>query len=134
MPSPGTHAVTVIPPRPCRVTPIMGRLVGMLFCSPHNIGSRRRLALSLIICMTGQQLNRTLPAHLAGGTRISMSFEERQPSAQEQASGTASSGTEGRNRLRGKSLEDYLHELNEVPAHACRSCCSMTPVDGLPAW
>ena len=59
-----------------------------------------------------------LLAHLAVAERgyQCLTFEERRPSAQEQASWepALTLGTEGRNRLRGKPLEDYLYELNEV--------------------
>jgi uncharacterized damage-inducible protein DinB len=99
----------------------MGRLVGMLsFARDTTLAAVEGLSITDLDHLHDETSNSigALLAHLAVAERgyQCLTFEERQPSAQEQASWepALTLGAEGRNRLRGKPLEDYLHELNEV--------------------
>ena len=102
-------------------TPLMGRLVGMLSFARHTtLAAVEGLSITELDHLHDEASNSigALLAHLAVVERgyQCLTFEERRPSAQEQASWepALTLGTKGRNRLHGKPLEDYLHELNEV--------------------
>jgi uncharacterized damage-inducible protein DinB len=102
-------------------TPTIGRLVGMLSFARHTtLAAVEGLSVTELDHLHDEGSNSigALLAHLAVVERgyQCLTFEERRPSAQEQAAWepALALGTKGRNGLRGKPLEDYLHELNEV--------------------
>jgi uncharacterized damage-inducible protein DinB len=99
----------------------MSRLVGMLSFARHTtVAAVEGLSATELDHLQDAASNSigALLAHLAVVERgyQCLTFEERPPSAQELASWepALTLGTEGRHRLRGKPLEDYLHELNDV--------------------
>jgi len=99
----------------------MGRLVGMLSFARHTtLAAVEGLSITELDHRHDEASNSigALLAHLAVVERgyQCLTFEERRPSAQEQASWepALTLGAEGRGRLRGKPLEGYLHELDEV--------------------
>jgi uncharacterized damage-inducible protein DinB len=102
-------------------TPTIGRLVGILLYA-------RKTTLAAVEGLSTAQLDHlqdassnsigALLAHIAvveRGYQI-LTFEERRPTAQEQASWepALTLGAEGRRLLRGQPLEYYVHELSEV--------------------
>lgn len=102
-------------------TPIMGRLVGMLSFARHTtLAAVEGLRITDLDHLHDEASNSigALLAHLAVVERgyQCLTFEERRPSPQEQAAWepALTLGTKGRSRLRGRPLEDYLQELNEV--------------------
>jgi uncharacterized damage-inducible protein DinB len=99
----------------------MGRLVGMLSFARHTtLAAVEGLSIRELDHLHDETSNSigALLAHLAVVERgyQCLTFEDRRASAQEQASWepALTLGLEGRQRLRGKTLEEYLHELNEV--------------------
>jgi len=102
-------------------TPTIGRLVGILFYA-------RKTTLAAVDGLSIAELDHlhdgssnsigALLAHIAAVERgyQCVTFEERPPSAQEQAAWDPALklGAEGRRVLRGKTLEHYVHELSEV--------------------
>jgi uncharacterized damage-inducible protein DinB len=102
-------------------TPTIGRLVGMLLYA-------RKTTLSAVDGLSMAELDHlhdatsnsigALLAHIAAVERgyQLVTFEERQPSAQEKAGWepALTLGAEGRRLLRNKPLEHYLHDLSEV--------------------
>jgi uncharacterized damage-inducible protein DinB len=102
-------------------TPTVGRLVGILLYA-------RQTTLSAVAGLSIAELDHqqdgssnsigALLAHIAAVERgyQYITFEERPPSAQENAAlePALTLGAEGRRLLRDKPLEHYIHELNEV--------------------
>lgn len=102
-------------------TPLMGRLVGMLSFARHTtLAAVEGLSIAELDHLHDGASNSigVLLAHLSVVERgyQCLTFEERRPSVEEQASWepALTLGTKARNRLHGKPLEDYLHELHEV--------------------
>src|SRR4030095_1723799 len=102
-------------------TPIIGRLVGMLSFARHTtLAAVEGLSIRELDHLHDEVSN-SIGALLAPLGVVErgyqcLTFEQRRSSDQEQASWepALTLGAEGRHRLRGKPLEDYLHELNEV--------------------
>ncbi|MGZ5096055.1 MAG: DinB family protein, partial [Burkholderiales bacterium] len=102
-------------------TPTVGRLVGILLYA-------RQTTLSAVAGLSIAELDHqqdgssnsigALLAHIAAVERgyQYITFEERPPSAQENAAlePALTLGAEGRRLLRNKPLEHYIHDLNEV--------------------
>lgn len=116
MPSP-SYRLDVLP----GYTPMISRVVGMLSFARHTtLAAVDGLSITELDQLHDEKCNSigALLAHLAVVERgyQCLTFEERQPSAEEQASWepALTLGAEGRRRLRGKPLEEYLQELNEV--------------------
>ena len=102
-------------------TPMMSRLVGMLsFARQTTLAAVEGLDIPELDHLYDETSNSigALLAHLAVAERgyQCLTFEERRPSAQEQASWepALTLGAEARHRLRGKPLDEYLHDLDEV--------------------
>ena len=102
-------------------TPMIGRLVEMLsFARYTTVAAVEGLSVAELDHLHDEASNSigALLAHLAAAERgyQCLTFEERRPSAQEQASWepALSLGAEARHRLRGKPLDDYQPELDEV--------------------
>ena len=102
-------------------TPTIGRLVGILtYARKTTLAAVEGLSMAELDHLQDGSSNSigALLAHIAAverGYRI-LTFEERRPSALEQASWepALTLGAEGRRLLRGKPLEYYVHELSEV--------------------
>lgn len=102
-------------------TPMIGRLVGMLsFARRTTLAAVEGLSVAELDHLHDETSNSigALLAHLAVSERgyQLLTFEERRPSAEEQASWepALTLGAGARDRLRGKPLDEYLHELDEV--------------------
>jgi hypothetical protein len=102
-------------------TPIIGRLVGiLLYARQTTLTAVEGLSIAELDDLQDDSSNSigALLAHIAVVERgyQCLTFEERAPSAQEQAAWepALTLGAEGRRLLRGKPLEYYVHELSEV--------------------
>jgi uncharacterized damage-inducible protein DinB len=102
-------------------TPTIGRLVGiLLYARKTTLAAVDGLSIAELDHLHDGSSNSigALLAHIAAVERgyQCVTFEERPPSAQEQAAWDPALklGAEGRRVLRGKTLEHYVHELNEV--------------------
>jgi uncharacterized damage-inducible protein DinB len=101
--------------------PTIGRLVGILLYARHTtlaaVEGLRTAALDHLQDDSSNSIGALL-AHIAVVERgyHCLTFEERRPSAQEQAGWepALSLGAEGRRLLRDKPLEHYVHELGEA--------------------
>src|SRR4029077_2184240 len=101
--------------------PAIGRLVGMLlYARKTTLAAVEGLSTAELDLLQDGSSNSigALLAHIAvveRGYQI-LTFEERQPTAQEQAAWepALTLGAEGRRPLRGRPLEHYVHELSEV--------------------
>jgi len=101
--------------------PIIGRLVGILLYARHTtLAAVEGLSTAELDHLQDDRSNSigALLAHIAVVERgyQCLTFEDRAPSAQEQAAWepALTLGAEGRRLLRGKPLEHYVHELGEV--------------------
>ena len=101
--------------------PMISRVVGILSFARHTtLAAVEGLSITELDHLHDDASNSigALLAHLAVVERgyQCLTFEERRASAQEQASWepALTLGAEGRRCLRGKPLEDYLQELDEV--------------------
>ena len=101
--------------------PIIGRLVGiLLYARNTTLAAVEGLSIAELDHLQDDRSNSigALLAHIAAVERgyQCITFEEREPSALEQAAlGPALElGCEGRRLLRDKPLEHYVHELNEA--------------------
>ncbi len=102
-------------------TPTIGRLVGMLlYARKTTLAAVEGLSTAELDHLHDDSSNSigALLAHIAvveRGYQV-LTFEERRPTAQEQAAWepALTLGAEGRRLLRGQPLEHYLHELAEV--------------------
>jgi uncharacterized damage-inducible protein DinB len=102
-------------------TPTIGRLVGiLLYARKTTLAAVDGLSIAELDHLHDGSSNSigALLAHIAAVERgyQCVTFEERPPSAQEQAAWDPALklGAEGRRVLRGKTLEHYVHELSEV--------------------
>jgi uncharacterized damage-inducible protein DinB len=102
-------------------TPIIGRLVGiLLYARQTTLAAVEGLSMAELDHLQDGSSNSigALLAHIAVVERgyQCLTFEERAPTALEQAAWepALTLGAEGRQLLRGKPLEDYVHELSEV--------------------
>lgn len=102
-------------------TPIIGRLVGiLLYARQTTLAAVAGLSMAELDHLQDASSNSigALLAHLAAVERgyQYITFQDRPPSAQENAAlePALTLGAEGRRLLRGKPLEHYVHELNEV--------------------
>jgi uncharacterized damage-inducible protein DinB len=116
-----------MPPPSFRIEPLpgyaptIGRLVGMLnYARKTTLAAVDGLSVAELDHLQDDTSNSigALLAHLASverGYQV-VTFEERQPSAQEKATWepALTLGAEGRRLLRNKPLEHYVHDLNEV--------------------
>lgn len=101
--------------------PTIGRLVGiLLYARQTTLAAVEGLSIVELDHLHDDSSNSigALLAHIAvveRGYRC-LTFEERAPSAQELAAWepALTLGADGRRLLRGKPLEDYVHELSEV--------------------
>ena len=100
-------------------TPLIGRLVGMLSFARHTtLAAVDGLTIAELDDLRDEASNSVgaLLAHLAAAERgyQCLTFEDRRPSAEEQASWepALTLGPVARQRLRGKPLEDYLTDLD----------------------
>ena len=116
-----------MPPRSLRIEPLpgyaptIGRLVGMLTYARHTtLAAVEGLSMAELDHLHDDTSNSigALLAHLAVVERgyQCMTFEDRAPTLVERASWepALTLGPEGRRVLRGKPLEHYMHELDEV--------------------
>ena len=116
-----------MPPRSLRIEPLpgyaptIGRLVGMLTYARHTtLAAVEGLSMAELDHLHDDTSNSigALLAHLAVVERgyQCMTFEDRAPTVVERASWepALTLGPEGRRVLRGKPLEHYMHELDEV--------------------
>jgi len=101
--------------------PTIGRLVGiLLYARQTTLAAVEGLSIAELDHLHDDTSNSVgaLLAHIAAVERgyQCLTFEERRPSAVEQASWepALTLGAEGRRLLRGKPLEHYVHELGEV--------------------
>jgi uncharacterized damage-inducible protein DinB len=101
-------------------TPTIGRLVGiLLYARQTTLAAVAGLSMGELDHLQDASSNSigALLAHLAAVERgyQYITFEERPPSAQENAAlePALTLGAEGRRLLRGKPLEHYIHELSE---------------------
>jgi len=101
--------------------PTIGRLVGMLnYARKTTLAAVDGLSVAELDHLHDDSSNSigALLAHIAAVERgyQLVTFEERQPSAQENATWEPALklGAEGRRVLRNKPLEHYVHDLNEV--------------------
>ena len=101
--------------------PTIGRLVGiLLYARQTTLAAVAGLSIAELDHLHDDSSNSigALLAHVAVVERgyQCLTFEERRPSALEQASWepALTLGAEGRRLLRGKPLEHYVHELGEV--------------------
>ena len=101
--------------------PTVGRLVGiLLYARQTTLAAVEGLSMAELDHLHDDTSNSVgaLLAHIAAVERgyQCLTFEERRPSALEQASWepALTLGAEGRRLLRGKPLEHYVHELSEV--------------------
>ena len=101
--------------------PIVGRLVGVLpYARQTTLAAVDGLSIAELDHLQDDRSNSigALLAHIAAVERgyQCLTFEERAPSALEKAAWepALTLGAEGRRLLRGKPLEHYIHELNEV--------------------
>jgi uncharacterized damage-inducible protein DinB len=102
-------------------TPTIGRLVGiLLYARKTTLAAVDGLSVAELDHLHDGSSNSigALLAHIAAVERgyQCVTFEERPPSAQEQAAWDPALklGAEGRRLLRGRTLEHYVHELSEV--------------------
>jgi uncharacterized damage-inducible protein DinB len=102
-------------------TPTVGRLVGiLLYARQTTLSAVAGLSIAELDHQQDDSSNSigALLAHIAAVERgyQYITFEERPPSAQENAAlePALTLGAEGRRLLRDKPLEHYIHELNEV--------------------
>lgn len=101
--------------------PNIGRLVGILnYARQTTLAAVEGLSIAELDHLHDDSSNSigALLAHMAVVERAYhwLTFEERAPSAQEQAAlePALTLGAEGRRLLRGKPLEHYVHELDEA--------------------
>jgi uncharacterized damage-inducible protein DinB len=102
-------------------TPTIGRLVGiLLYARRTTLAAVEGLSIAELDHLQDSSSNSigALLAHIAAVERgyQRITFEDRQPSAEENAAWqpALTLGAEGRRLLRGKPLEHYVHDLNEV--------------------
>jgi len=102
-------------------TPTIGRLVGiLLYARQTTLAAVERLSIAELDHLQDGSSNSigALLAHIAAVERgyQRITFEERPPSAQENAAlePAMTLGAQGRRLLRDKPLEHYIHELGEV--------------------
>src|SRR5678809_202261 len=102
-------------------TPTIGRLVGMLTYARHTtLAAVEGLSVAELDHLHDDSSNSigALLAHIGAVERgyQFVAFEDRAPSAKENAAlePALTLGDEGRRLLRGKPLEHYVHELNEI--------------------
>ncbi len=101
--------------------PTVGRLVGILtYARQTTLAAVEGLSMTALDHLHDDSSNSigALLAHIAVVERgyQCLTFDDRRPSALEQAAWepALTLGAEGRRLLRGKSLDDYVHELSEV--------------------
>ena len=101
--------------------PTIGRLVGiLLYARQTTLAAVDGLSIAELDHLQDDRSNSigALLAHIAVVERgyQCITFEDRPPSAEENAAWASALtlGAEGRRLLRGKPLEHYVHELNEV--------------------
>ena len=102
-------------------TPTIGRLVGiLLYARRTTLAAVEGLSIAELDHLQDDRSNSigALLAHIAAVERgyQCVTFEEREPSASEQAAWEPALklGSEGRRLLRDKPLEHYVHALNEA--------------------